>query len=84
MDEGEKMILEKINLEIQQMNKNILYLCSRTGSQDQQLKNIEKSLELNCEEIAIYKKRLNLLEGKLMGGSAIIAIGISYLMSILI
>lgn len=84
MDDAEKMILEKMNFEIQQMNKNILYLCSRTGSQDQQLRNIETSLQVNCDEITIYKKRLNLLEGKLLGGSTIIAIIVSYAMSTLI
>ena len=84
MDTAEKMVLENLNTDIQQMNKNILYLCSRTGSQEQQLKNIENSLKVNCDEITKYKEQFNLLKGRLMGGSAIIAILASYLMSILI
>ena len=83
------MIFETIQTDMCRMrddtnniNKNILYLCRHSVCSENRLENIEKILDQHNIDLRIYQRKVNRLEGKLLGFSAFIAIGVSLLIQI--
>ncbi len=84
------MILENMQTDMRRMrddtcdiNKNILYLCRHTVKTETRLEDIEKILGQHNVDLGIYQRKVNRLEGKLLGFSAFIAIGISLFIQII-
>lgn len=84
MDDAEKMLLKDIQSDIQTLNKNTLYLCRHTACADQQLKSIEENLNKNNVDLSTFQKRISQIEGKIMAGSALLAVIVSCVMSVLV
>ena len=84
MDESERMLLENMSADIITLNKNVLYLCSRSHTSSARLKAIENRLEINDKNTIDCQKKVSKIQGKLMGFSFFVACAASLFVSLVL
>ena len=74
MDGSEKMLLENLRDDIKTLNKNVIYLCSKSSCNETRLKNIERVINDNDDRLVVCENKITKINTKIAMVAGIISV----------